>query len=99
MSLRTKILLLALLPLLLVALTISVISYTQARSLSEAEIQTFEETLLASKQEELRNYVELAMDSIAHTVNSHTYTEEQAKQQVKTILNSLTYGEDCCGLI
>lgn len=79
---------------MLVAATISLISIHQARSLSEEEIQIFEKALIASKERELRNYVELALDSIEHIVTSHVISDDKAQHQVKAILDSLTYGED-----
>lgn len=94
MTLRTKILLLSLLPLLLVAVTISLISFSQAKNLSEQEIETFERTLLASKKQELRGYVELALDSIAYVQNDPSLDDVEVQRQVKSILHSLTYGED-----
>ncbi|MES9898360.1 MAG: cache domain-containing protein [Sedimenticola sp.] len=94
MSLKIKILLLALLPLVLVTIVITMISVKQAQSLSEEEIQTFEEHLLASKRSELKNYVSLALTSIKHIVNDETLDEESAKAEIKRILNGLTYGDD-----
>ncbi|MEW8043913.1 MAG: hypothetical protein G8D28_06295 [gamma proteobacterium symbiont of Phacoides pectinatus] len=66
LSLKVKILLLALLPLVLMATAITTISLEQARTLSEEEIRTFEEHLLASKRRELKHYVSLALTSIKH---------------------------------
>lgn len=94
MSLKIKILLLAILPLILVAGLNSIIMLNQARTLSEEEIQTFEKNLLASKQRELKNYIALALNSIEHIVLNKELNEQTAQQGVKQILNSLTYGDD-----
>jgi len=48
-SLKTKMLLLSIIPLILVTVAITLISLNQARLLSEQEIKTFEENLLASR--------------------------------------------------
>ncbi|MES9964522.1 MAG: cache domain-containing protein [Candidatus Sedimenticola sp. 20ELBAFRAG] len=94
MSFKTKILLLAILPLLLVGSAITLISVNQAHTLSEEEIRTFEENLLASKRRELKNYISLALTSIDHIVRDQSVDEFTAQEEVKRILNGLTYGED-----
>ncbi len=94
MSFKTKILLLALLSLILVASSITLINLNQARTLSEEEISTFEENLLASKRQALKNYVSLALTSIDHIIRDKSMDERSAQEEVKRILNGLTYGED-----
>ncbi len=94
MSFKTKILLLAILPLVLVAGAITLINVNQAHTLSELEIQTFEENLLTSKRRELENYISLALTSIDHIIRDPSLDEEATQEEVKRILNSLTYGED-----
>jgi two-component system NarL family sensor kinase len=94
MSLKLKILTLALLPLLLVTATITLINVNQAQTLSELEIQTFEQNLLTSKRNELKNYVELGLTAISQVINDESLTQEAAQSEVKRILHSLTFGED-----
>ena len=93
-SLKTKMLLLSIIPLILVTVAITLISLSQAKQLSEQEIQTFEENLLRSKRQELQNYVALAMTSIAHIVAEAEPGDKQAETEVQRVLHSLTYGED-----
>nr|WP_320135727.1 cache domain-containing protein [uncultured Amphritea sp.] len=93
-SLKTKMLLLSIIPLILVTVAITLISLNQARLLSEQEIKTFEENLLASKRQELQHYVDLAMTSIAHVVAEAGPADRAAEAEVKRILHSLTYGDD-----
>ncbi|SIS82368.1 two-component system, NarL family, sensor kinase [Neptunomonas antarctica] len=94
MPLKLKILTLALLPLLLVTIIITLINIKQSQSLSELEIQTFEENLLASKRNELKNYVSLALTAVSQVTSSPWKRDFEAKEEVKRILNGLTYGED-----
>ena len=94
MSLRTKILLLALVPLMLVTTSITLISVQQVRSLSETEIAIFEHNLLESKRTELQHYVSLALSSISPIVSAHSVDDYQARAQVKQILDAITYGSD-----
>lgn len=93
-SLKAKILLLSILPLILVTVAITMISLNQARILSEQEINTFEENLLNSKHQELQHYVALAMNSIAYIVDKAEPGDKEAEAEVKRILQGLTYGDD-----
>ncbi|GGK75537.1 cache domain-containing protein [Amphritea balenae] len=93
-SLKTKMLLLSIIPLIVVTVAITLISLSQARQLSEQEIQTFEENLLRSKRQELQHYVGLAMTSIAHVVAGAEPGDKIAEAEVRRILHSLTYGDD-----
>lgn len=94
MPLKLKILILALLPMLLVTGIITLVNVKQSQSLSELEIETFEQHLLASKRSELKNYVSLALTSVSQIINSPWLHDFEAKEEVKRILNGLTYGED-----
>ncbi|MDX1397599.1 MAG: histidine kinase, partial [Oceanospirillum sp.] len=78
MSLKTKILLLALVPLVLVTTSITFISAQQVKSLSETEIAIFEHNLLESKRTELQHYVSLAMSSISPILNRSDLSESEA---------------------
>lgn len=94
MSLKTKILLLALIPLLLVAASITFISAQQVKSLSETEIAIFEHNLLESKRVELQHYVSLAMSGISPILQQSDLDDAVAQSQVKAVLNAITYGSD-----
>jgi len=94
LSLKTKIILLAIIPLLLVTAVVSLISVNQARELSEHEIETFERNLIASKQQELQRYVGLALTAIDHIYSAPGVDSGVAQARVKAILDRLTYGED-----
>ena len=93
-SLKTKVLLLSILPLVLVTVAITMISLTQARLLSEQEISIFEENLLRSKRQELQHYVALAMNSIEHIIAKAEPGDKEAEESIKEILHGLTYGDD-----
>lgn len=94
LSLKTKMILLAIIPLVLVVAVITLISLNQARDLGEHEIATFERNLIASKQQALRDYVELALTAIDHVYSAPGLQSDAAQTQVKEILRNLTYGED-----
>ncbi|WP_281647973.1 cache domain-containing protein [Parendozoicomonas sp. Alg238-R29] len=96
MTLKIKILLLALLPLIIMSVAITTLNQRQARDLSEQEIATFERNLLASKREQLQHYVDLALASIHHTLSllEHGASREYVESEVKRQLNELAYGDD-----
>ena len=94
MKLKIKILLLAILPMLLVTILIAFLSTYQIHSLAEQEIKTFEINLVASKREELKNYVDLAHASIKPVLEDKSLTEKQVESQVRQTLNSLIYDTD-----
>jgi len=93
-SFQAKLLILAIVPLVLVASAITYVTLSQARQLSEQEIRIFEEHLLAHKRRELQNYVGLAMTSISQIVADSELNERQALEQVKDILHYMTFGDD-----
>ncbi|KJY84916.1 histidine kinase [Vibrio galatheae] len=94
MPLQAKLILLSLLPLLLVTALTSWISIHQAKTLGEKEIHIFEDGLIRSKETALKDHVNLAFDAIAHIYNDSNLPEEEAKQQVKSVLSKLRYGKD-----
>ena len=94
MQLKIKILLLAILPMLMVTILIAFLSSYQIHSLSEQEIKVFETNLLASKRKELKNYVELAHTSIQPVLADKTLSEDEAKIELRRILNNLVYDND-----
>ncbi|USD66401.1 cache domain-containing protein [Vibrio sp. SCSIO 43136] len=94
MPLKAKLILLTLLPLVLVTASIGWISMHQAKSLGERELETLRTSLMSSREQSLRDTVDIAFDSIGHIYNDPTLSEAEAKQRVKSILNLLRYGTD-----
>jgi two-component system NarL family sensor kinase len=94
MSLKVKLLLLAILPLLLVTAVVTWISVRQAEQLLNDEIRIFEASLLANKTTEMQHYVSLALTSISHVLENAEADDLEAQEQVKRILSSLTCGAD-----
>jgi len=94
MKLKGKILLLAILPMLVVTLLITFLSASQIQSLSKQEIKTFEDNLVSSKRNELKNHVELALASIKPVLQDQRLSNMMAQEEVKRILNGLIYDSD-----
>ncbi|HAS61334.1 MAG TPA: histidine kinase [Vibrio sp.] len=94
MPLKAKLILLSLLPLLLVTISISWISVYQAQTLRDNEVDIFRSSLIKSKETALKDSVDLALDSIRHVYNDTRLEEQEAKAQVKAIIEKLRYGTD-----
>ena len=94
MTLRLQILALSLIPLLLAILAITSLVTWQSSQLSKEGIQTFQQSMLAAKQEELENYVELAMTAIGPVYDAASSDDEIAQERVKQILKGLSFGQD-----
>ncbi len=92
--LRSKLLLLAMLPLLLMFGLIIGLVVIQSDNLSKNQANLIRSETLASKKQELLQYVELARASIAPIYDPANENDETAKLRVIDILNNLTYGED-----
>jgi len=93
-SYKTKISLLTLIPLIIAIAAISVATTSQSKQLADTQAQAFESELLATKKEELLNYMELAYSSIKGVYESPLLDEKHAKQEVYANLKSMEFGED-----
>ena len=93
MKLRQKLILLALAPLLLVLCTVALVVNYQSVDLAREQREVIEPAYLASKQDELRNYLMLAQHAIA-PLHGSGRTDEAALSEAKDILHRLDYGND-----
>ncbi|WP_430462343.1 cache domain-containing protein [Thalassolituus sp. LLYu03] len=96
LTLKTKILLLTILPLVALTATITWITQRQAQQLAEQQVAIIEENVLAQKRQALLDYVSLAMTSITPVLEEMDYGLEQARAEyeIKRILSGLTYAND-----
>lgn len=91
--LRTKIIVLAVLPLLAALAGIGALLVHEVRTLEAEQSRTQEEAFLAAKREGLRNVVQLALTSIAHLYDSGR-DDEAAKLEAQRILRGMSFGPD-----
>ncbi|MCV0427510.1 MAG: cache domain-containing protein [Roseibium sp.] len=94
MTFKTKLLLITILPLIAVSLLIGAATYYQSLELIAAETKAVEQRVLASKRQEIRNYVSLALTSIEQIYNDEPNGRETAQEEVKEILQNLTFDYD-----
>lgn len=93
MKLRQKIILLAITPLILALCAIALAVRHQATLLGQQQRATIQTAYLASKETELKHYVALAAESIAHLYQSGR-NDRATLDQAKAILSKLDYGSD-----
>lgn len=89
-----KIFLLATLPLIATVAAIAVLLNSQSRQFAEREIAAIEAQLIATKKEELRNYLSLARTAIGFIYGNALPDDERAKTEVAQILAAMLYGQD-----
>lgn len=93
MQLKHKIVALSLLPLLLAVTVVSLLVALQNQRLGEQQARLIEQSIMSSKQAELRHYVGIALSSTAPLYNSGR-DDEQTKRQVLDMLQRLSFGSD-----
>ncbi|SHH10879.1 cache domain-containing protein [Massilia sp. CF038] len=93
MKLRQKVILLAVTPLILALCVIALFVRHQAITLAEQQRETIQQAYLASKEIELKHYVAIAAQSIAHLTGSGR-TDAATMDEAKRILSSLSFGND-----
>lgn len=92
--LRLKILLLAVVPLFFAVSAIIFILFFQSEDLIEEQLHRVETNVISSKTDELKAYMDLALAAVDHVYRNAGSNDVEAQEQVKAILNELTYGED-----
>ncbi|WP_332827705.1 methyl-accepting chemotaxis protein [Ramlibacter sp.] len=92
--LRSKVLLLALVPVLLLTLVLSAIAvFTLQRLADQQEAQT-RGKLIQDRRSEIKQYVELAMNAIAPLYQASAADDMAARAQAVAVLKRLAYGAD-----
>lgn len=89
-----KIFLLATLPLVLAMALLSFLVTREARDMSDREIAILETQLIATKREELKNYLSIARTAFGPIYGNAAPDDEDAKTRVAQILAAMTYGAD-----
>jgi two-component system NarL family sensor kinase len=93
MKLRQKVILLAVGPLIVALCAIALFVRQQAITLAQEQRMTIETAYLASKETELRHYVELALRAIAQPLGTNR-KDAATLHEAKRILGQLSFGHD-----
>ena len=93
-SIRSKILLVSITPILAVVGVLLTLTIEDLRQTGAEQIANTRALLMAEKEAQLKNYVELAISSIKPIYDSAGPEDKEAQEQAKTILRQLRYGTD-----
>ena len=99
LTLKQKILLLTLVPIIALLVTVKVIVNIELRALGQHEVEELRKDLTESKKDALRDYVEIAVASIQKKYDASSADDLAAQEEVLQILTDLSYGEKGDGYI
>ena len=99
MTLKQKVLLLTLIPLIAVLGVVMFVVNMQLRDLGEHQIDELRSELVASKQEALKSYVDLAVTSVKHIYDNAAPGDAGAEDQALDVMTQLSYGAKGDGYI
>ncbi|MDG6404291.1 chemotaxis protein, partial [Pseudomonas quasicaspiana] len=93
-SLKAKVLSLAILPVLIFALIISVTTIVMLREQAKQEVSQTRERLLNEAKATLQNYVAIGMTAIKPIYDAAPAGDETARAQAIKLLSGISYGKD-----
>lgn len=94
MGLKTKIILLAVAPLLVATAIITYLGFQSAQELAAEELAIYEYNLVDAKKKALKNHVEIALSAVEPILQNTSIDDQEAQRQVKKILRELRYDYD-----
>jgi two-component system, NarL family, sensor kinase len=93
MSLKSKLILLGLVPLLVVTSVFSLVTLHQGKNLAKKELVTFEQNLMHSKETSLRDYVSVMRKAI-DAIRTHSPDEQEAQRRVIALIQDSHFSDD-----
>lgn len=94
LTIKARVLLLALIPPLLIAAFLTWYNVSQSTTVGQNAVQSFKAQMQESTQKELKNYLALAFSSIEHLVHDTTSGSlEQRQERAKDILRQLRFND------
>ena len=94
LTLKTKVILLALVPVILFALVLSGTAARVLQSLAADEVAETRERLLQEKRSELEHYIQIALGSVKGLYDGAAQGDMASREQAITILSKIKYGAD-----
>ncbi len=94
MSLRQKIVLLTVIPMLVGMLVLALLINSQTRQLSSELSGVFNNALLDVNQEELRKVTKMARSSLTPLIDNTDLSEREKKEEAKRVISNLAYAND-----
>ncbi|PTU73735.1 methyl-accepting chemotaxis protein [Pseudomonas mangrovi] len=94
LTLKTKVMLLALVPVILFALVISGTAAKVLESLAAEEVAETRERLIAEKRSELQNYMQIATGAVNHLYQNASPGDMASRDEAIAILSKIKFGQD-----
>ena len=94
LTLKAKVILLALVPVILFALVLSGTAARVLQSLAADEVAETRERLLQEKRSELEHYIQIALGSVKGLYDGAAQGDMASREQAITILSKIKYGAD-----
>ncbi len=91
---KTKVLILVVVPLMIISISLTLLSFNQAHKLGRQNIATFSETIFDLRRVELKNYTELALSAVKHVREDQSLSNSEAQRLAKKIYKDMSFGED-----
>lgn len=94
LTIQTRVLLLALMPVIVLTVFLTTYNLNQARVIGEGAVAGFSSDMAASKRQELKNYLELARTAIAHLYNQPgSANDPEVRKQAWDILRQMRFDD------
>lgn len=94
LTIQTRVLLLALVPVIMLTVFLTTYNLNQAQSIGDGAVAGFSSDMEASKRQELKNYLELARTSISHLYNQPgSANDPEVRKQAWEILRQMRFDD------
>ena len=93
-SIKIKLILLVILPIIILTAVLTGLAIYQTYQLGRQEVETARGSMRASKETELKNYVDTAVSAIKPLYEKAAADDKAAQEQARVILRQLGYGKD-----
>ncbi len=93
-KLKTKIILLSVLPMLVMSIVLTYLSVRNSSQLGNENAKEFASKIYNLRQEELRNYTQLALSAVDHVYKDASPNDVGRQELAKQIFRNLRYGDD-----
>lgn len=90
LSIKVRILLLAILPVFLISTLLSIVAVTNTQHQGEKEVESLKTSMVNAKKAELAQYMDMALTAVAHLRNS---SDPEALKKATAIWKQLRFGE------
>ncbi|PSL10836.1 methyl-accepting chemotaxis sensory transducer with Cache sensor [Marinobacterium halophilum] len=94
MKIKTKFLTLSIVPMILVVLAVMLVVQWQLHQLEQDEINVIRTEMLEARQQELQNYIDMAMGAIRPLQHRLDMRYQEKIAQATEVLNGMTFGEN-----